>query len=96
METPWDILQGAEPDLEPLNNQLSFLIIPESLVVDNGVRELTRLGMSGSGDAEAEALQSERLKVSIAGSADVAIGSLEADAGGWLRSRISRLRRMCR
>ena len=51
----------------------------EDIVFELSVRELTRLGMSGSGDAEAEALQSERLKVSIAGSADVAIGSLEAD-----------------
>ena len=51
----------------------------EGVIFELRVRELTRLGMSGSGDASAGALSGERMKVSIAGSADVEIGSLDVD-----------------
>lgn len=51
----------------------------EEIRFDVSLRVLERLGMSGSGDAFAERLESDKLTVTISGSSDVALGEVLAD-----------------
>lgn len=51
----------------------------EEIRFDVSLRVLERLGMSGSGDAFAERLESEKLTVTISGSSDVELGEVLTD-----------------
>lgn len=51
----------------------------EDIVFELSVRELTRLGMSGSGDAVASELTGDAMRISISGSSDVRIDTLDVD-----------------
>ena len=91
IETDDNVMEYVKAEVEGGTLKLGFkekvnLISPSRLVFYVGVDDLTGLAISGSGDFEAEMIETDRLDASISGSGDVQIADLTA---GEVKARIS-------
>lgn len=85
IETDDNVMEYVEAEVRGSTLELGFkegarLIDPTRLIFHVGVDVLTDLDISGSGDVEADRIESERLQLEVSGSGDIQISDLKADA----------------
>ena len=84
IETDDNVMEHVKAEVRGGRLELGFedglnLISPTRLIFSVGVDDLSELSISGSGDIEADNLDTNRLKMTVSGSGDVQIGHLTAD-----------------
>ncbi|UCG23839.1 MAG: DUF2807 domain-containing protein [Chloroflexota bacterium] len=91
VETDDNVMEHVETEVRGGTLHLGFeeglnLIDPTRLIFTVGVDDLSELRISGSGDFEADSVDTDRFNVTVSGSGDVQIGDLMADS---VEARIS-------
>jgi hypothetical protein len=84
IETDDNVMEHVKAEVRGGTLELGYeeglnLISPTRLIFRVGVNDLSELSISGSGDIEADNLDTDRLKMTVSGSGDVQIDNLTAD-----------------
>jgi hypothetical protein len=86
VETDDNVIEYVTTEVKGRTLELGFegfedavLVSPTRLIFDLHLKDLTGLEISGSGDMEAESIETDRLEIKVSGSGDVRIDSLAAE-----------------